>query len=555
MTDKLIRGRHFAPVERVVRTLLTLLACLSCSGKPTSVIPVVVHAPQRGTSNTAVPTIAMLRTTPVDCANGGIGCCVFVHGYHAPGDGGGGPFCYHADAVDTDDHGTIILPLGGRGRWLRTPTQALSVYWFGARCNGVADDTASFTAAINAANRSGATVTVPRGQTCRISQLDFGQASTDAAHRKAFGVTIAGSSSASYASPADSGPSTILVEPLEPVQGACETMTDEPAGPANGGIVIGPNVRQLAFEDLQLKAGPSLDNCIVNVSAKREFGDPYLIAFRRVRFLGNRATAASVFLHRSSWLTFDHCFFAGSVQAIKEDFRGRESYSTNPVLLGNLFYRANQGVLNRVPLVEFWDVAGGHIVGNRFENGPWGIYIGQLAGGTISDNWFNGENERASSGEWIDVGCSGCVIQGNHLAGGFDAIRVRGRAGTVAGNYFIGQNGTPTKDGTPLFLDASNISVVGNYFHGGTADTNDQIAIVVGSGTGYQIGSNYFAETRDPDPAKSRLLGRSIVLAAGTTGVLSYDPVTDTSANGMSDRSGRWTKTFVGSPARPRTVR
>lgn len=89
-----------------------------------------------------VTTIAALKAlTP------SAGDAVNVLGYAAPGDGGGGQFYYDAAASAADNGGTVIAPTAGSGRWLRAYSGAVNVRWFGAKGDGVTDDTASLAAA------------------------------------------------------------------------------------------------------------------------------------------------------------------------------------------------------------------------------------------------------------------------------------------------------------------------------------------------------------------------------------------------------------------------
>ena len=74
----------------------------------------------------------------------------FVTGYYAAGDGGGGPYYYDAaDTTSTDNGGTIIVAVDG-GRWKLQYTGHLSVKQFGAKGDGVTDDTAAFNSAFAA---------------------------------------------------------------------------------------------------------------------------------------------------------------------------------------------------------------------------------------------------------------------------------------------------------------------------------------------------------------------------------------------------------------------
>jgi hypothetical protein len=89
-----------------------------------------------------------------------------VSGYYAEGDGGGGEFVYNSSSTAADDGGLVIRPasLPASGRWIRsTEWEPLNVRWFGAKGDGVADDTTPIQTAINAGQANIRSIYFPSG--------------------------------------------------------------------------------------------------------------------------------------------------------------------------------------------------------------------------------------------------------------------------------------------------------------------------------------------------------------------------------------------------------
>lgn len=78
------------------------------------------------------------------------GYIAYVAGYAAVNDGGGGLFEYNPTSVQSDNDGTIIRPANGIGRWHRLFSGPVNVKWFGAKGDGLVNDTASVQNANNA---------------------------------------------------------------------------------------------------------------------------------------------------------------------------------------------------------------------------------------------------------------------------------------------------------------------------------------------------------------------------------------------------------------------
>jgi hypothetical protein len=427
---------------------------------------------------------------------------VFVLGYNETGDGGGGAFYWDKASALPDDGGLTIAPeRGGEGilgRWRRVldASGSLQVQWFGARCDGRTPDDSAFQNAIAAANGRGGTILLPPGKTCLISQLNFGQATPTASTplaQAAVGITVRGAGSAW---PGAVNPSTIYINPQSPTTRDCTALANNTGAVAgNGGIALGPNVSVVAFESLVVMAGPNLGNCIVNASHTGDSepgGDPIRIRFSNVAFLGNGSnTAVGVYLSNTGYMTFEECLFYRSRTGILGNLSG-SNYNTR--IVHCMFYPLNQRALSTTPAVLFGDTEALDLSDNAFEYGLSGVSLRGLRGGVVRSNWFNAEgvDPRESRAEWMRVQCQGCVVEGNRIIGGgarngsgVDGIIVSAQGALVAGNNFQG-----ALLGTPLTIEGTGISVLNNFFEGGTSPS--QSDIVVSGGDHIVAGNVHF---------------------------------------------------------------
>jgi|GEM_PF-4082870 hypothetical protein len=113
---------------------------------------------------TSVPNIATLRTNTVAYP------IIFVQGYTSINDGGEGFFQYvSTDTSSADNGGTIIVDASGH-RYYRADAGNVNVRWFGAKGDGVSNDTTAIQAADTYARSFGGTVFFPAG-TYMVSQL------------------------------------------------------------------------------------------------------------------------------------------------------------------------------------------------------------------------------------------------------------------------------------------------------------------------------------------------------------------------------------------------
>lgn len=98
-----------------------------------------------GGAGRVIDTIAALKTLPKTGSPR-----AFVTGYYAAGDGGGGTYWYDlTDTTSADNGGSIIVAADG-GRWKLVQTTPQTLKQFGAKCDGITNDSVSAQAWIDA---------------------------------------------------------------------------------------------------------------------------------------------------------------------------------------------------------------------------------------------------------------------------------------------------------------------------------------------------------------------------------------------------------------------
>lgn len=117
-----------------------------------------------GDGFTVVGSIASLRAVEKRADKG-----VFVTGYYAAGDGGGGTYRYDAsDTTTADNGGTVIVATDG-GRWKLTQPFPPSFKQWGAKGDGTTDDTTRIQAALDSIEAPGGALWVDAASTFKVT--------------------------------------------------------------------------------------------------------------------------------------------------------------------------------------------------------------------------------------------------------------------------------------------------------------------------------------------------------------------------------------------------
>jgi len=117
---------------------------------------------------------------------------VLLQGYYAPGDGGGGTFYYDVSSTLTANGGTVIA-CGKGGNFVRSADVSyLNVKWFGAKGDGIADDTKAIQAAIDSLPSGGGTVYLPAGTFNISSTIRIGNGNAGTQKSTVTGIKLIG---------------------------------------------------------------------------------------------------------------------------------------------------------------------------------------------------------------------------------------------------------------------------------------------------------------------------------------------------------------------------
>lgn len=250
--------------------------------------------------------------------NGEAGDVIYLAGYYAADDGGGGQFRWESGVTTGDDGGVTIVPSEPRGRWRRIYKGGVDVRWYGAYGDGKVengalasghDDSAAVAAAIAEAKVGNRIVDFPTGSYV-IGAIAIGSGVLPENGLRFRGLERSGAYSPQ--SRYDDGPSAggaVLVFLGESGDGAMVDIRNSDSG---------------TFEDLGFDASALADHCVRFRHYEGDARSPYGWRFVGCSFTSARQYSVGVIGTGSigvgagpgygdmNGLSFDACTFVGS---------------------------------------------------------------------------------------------------------------------------------------------------------------------------------------------------------------------------------------------------
>ncbi|KIP18870.1 pectate lyase superfamily protein [Burkholderia sp. MSHR3999] len=354
----------------------------------------------------------------------------FATGFSAIGDGGGGPYQYLSTSTATVDGATVLAAAGGVGRWHLQITGPISVKQFGAKGDGVHDDTVAVRAWIAFVLATGVEAYAPAG-TYLITQqivMDWGVAWKPGAKFRGAGINR----SVFDLSSVIASPAWLMTDSTGQKAAFHGGFSDigikaTCSGPA---LQVGLEDGSDAFNEFEIKVSVSNLNPTSNACAIELNGvynsDLFLV--------GNNAGRGDAL--RLRYLQFSRMFgsFGNAETAM---------HMTGGYVNGNSFIALDLEVVNNCVVIDAASIARNTWIGGQFvwDNGvgPKGHAIVATNGNT---NRFIGCNF-ASAGSFVDPGSAvGLEVDntgvGMHTSGGALVSPISGDAAltvdSVAGN-------------------------------------------------------------------------------------------------------------------------
>lgn len=341
----------------------------------------------------------------------------------------GGTFAYKTgnftDLIARDTRRAVSTPAqgdptGANGAWLRIGVQEMNARWFGAKGDGVTDDTAAIAAAIVLARYLGTDVFLPYGNYLVSSSLVM--AFIEAQR----GITIRGVNSGNYYSEARQ--TTI-------------TYTGQ------------------------------LDYLLKSMGSESGDGSPMFFRFFDLRLIGNNSAPGAVLIHRSWYIEFERCSFInfGNVDggAITLRANGATGFAGIVTIRDCHFANCGRNVwltgesggqINVVRLMNLTSV--GH---KSFVAGDWGGQIPFTSNIIIRDMLSEG----ATAEDIINDGvASNWLIDGLYVenANASRSVQFNGAAnmGIVVRNSFFRKSALPAGGALVYVINGKDCSVVSN---------------------------------------------------------------------------------------------
>jgi hypothetical protein len=137
-----------------MKQLFTLLLCLGPllrgAGSNPLIDPTSMGRKSVAERDVAISVASVTALREIVFAGFSTNASAIVLGHYTTNDGGGGLYIYNPASTAADNGGTIIAPAVGLGRWLLSYSGPVNVRWFGAKGDGLSNDTTPVTAAYKA---------------------------------------------------------------------------------------------------------------------------------------------------------------------------------------------------------------------------------------------------------------------------------------------------------------------------------------------------------------------------------------------------------------------
>lgn len=380
---------------------------------------------------------------------------LWVAGYYAAADGGGGWFTYDSGSSETADNGIVFAPDAGSGRWKRVEREEIYVEMFGAKGDGSTDDSAAIIAATGYVD---ATLV---GGVLRFRNATYVFDANKWVLNGVRGIRFVGMGG----------------DAVE--NGTLITLKNNASDTELLRLTSCLNV---TFEHIRFAIDESTATAATYIVVLDADDQPSLscgnIQFNHCNFNpeGTGALTANVWVYDTFHVGFEHCSFSNNPIAVLLG----ENLGTNPLTFGN----GNCAEATFKQCLIAGDVLqrrgwGFNYIGCHFQARPDGSGAAISASGDQQDRqvniigcqWFDGDDTRTA----ITQGTAGenLLVQGCRFDGVAKGIVLNGKGNAVIeGNFF---NGSAIATGVEINNPARNVRIEGNDFEALIAAGNQPV--------------------------------------------------------------------------------